>query len=59
MSAKNQAIQDIKDSLKREGKAFIAFRSELNPVMRRLVNDQLKEQKAWCLSAWSGKEDQL
>ena len=56
MTAKQQAIQDIKDSLKKEGKAFIAFRSELNPVMRKLVSNQLKEQKSWCMSAWSVKE---
>ena len=44
MSAKEQALIDIKKDLKKNNKCFLAFRSELNPVMRRLVYDQLKEQ---------------
>ena len=35
--AKIQAIQDIKDELKRERKAFMLFRKNLNPVMDELV----------------------
>ena len=40
-SAKTQALQDIKQELKREGKHFINFRSELNPVMRELVKSHI------------------
>lgn len=40
-SAKQQALQDIKEELKREGKSFIGFRSELNPVMRELVKSHI------------------
>lgn len=35
--AKMQAIQDIKDELKKERKAFMLFRKNLNPVMDELV----------------------
>ena len=58
MTAKEQALKDIKDELKREHKAFIAFKSELNPIMRKLVSEQIKEQKkiskktSYCLSMW-------
>ena len=45
MSAKQQAVQDIKESLKIQGKCFLAFRSELNPIMDTLVNEQLKAQE--------------
>lgn len=45
MSAREQAIQDIKDDLKKSNCFFIAFRKELNPVMRALVKEQLKAQK--------------
>lgn len=45
MSAKQQAILDIKKDLEKQGKCFIAFKSELNPVMNKLVNRQIKAQK--------------
>lgn len=45
MSAKDSAVQDIKESLKIQGKCFLAFRAELNPVMEKLVNEQLKAQE--------------
>ena len=51
-TAKNMAIRDIKEDLKEQNKlnstckCFIAFRSYLNPVMRRLVSEHLKEQKS-------------
>lgn len=45
MSAKEQAIQDIKDDLRKQGKSFLAFHRNLNPIMNRLVNKQLKEQE--------------
>lgn len=46
MTAKQKAIQDIKECLRQESKAFIAFRTELNPIMDELVKQQLKEQEA-------------
>ena len=47
MSAKQQAILDIKEELSRQGKCFIAFVEKLNPVMDYLVKEQLKEQEQW------------
>lgn len=59
MTAKQQALKDIKESLKKEERTFIAFRSELNPTMRRIVSEYLKEQKktktSYCLSCWTFK----
>ena len=49
MSAKEQAVLDIKNDLKAQGKCFIAFRSELNPVMHKLVTRQIMEQKQHAL----------
>lgn len=46
MTAKQKAIQDIKECLRQESKAFIAFRTELNPIMDELVEQQLKKQEA-------------
>lgn len=37
MSAKEQAIIDIQEELQREGKCFLAFRSELDPIMSSIV----------------------
>lgn len=45
MTAKQQAMEDIKNDLLEHGKCFIAFKSELNPIMRKLVSEQLKAQK--------------
>lgn len=45
MSAKETAIHDILEELRATHKSFIAFRSELNPVMRNLVKKQIKKQK--------------
>ena len=44
-NARIQAEKDIKESLRREGKVFIAFRSELNKEMDRLVKEQIRHQK--------------
>ena len=44
MTARQLAEQDIRKDLSRQGKSFLAFRSELNPVMRHLVRQQLREQ---------------
>lgn len=45
MSPKEQAILDIKNDLRQQGKSFLAFHKELNPVMDSLVNSQLKAQE--------------
>lgn len=57
MTARQQALKDIKDDLKKSGKSFIAFRSELNPAMQELVKEQLKEQRkiSFCMSSFSIK----
>lgn len=55
MTAKQQAIKDIKDELKGSGKCFITFHSELNPIMDSIVSEYLKEQKSMCLSCWTLK----
>ena len=43
-SAKQQAISDIKESLTLQGKCFLAFRAELDPVMEKLVEEESKKQ---------------
>ena len=57
MSAKDLAIQDIQSELERQGKSFLAFRTQLDPVMDSLVNEQLKlqEKASYCLSEYSKK----
>lgn len=45
MSARKQAVQDMMPELKKNHKSFIAFRRELNPVMRQLVTEQVKAQQ--------------
>lgn len=44
-SPKLDAVRDIKEELKNESRCFIAFRSYLNPVMKELVKQHVKEQK--------------
>ncbi len=46
MSARKQAIRDIKESLRMQGKCFLAFHRELNPIMDKLVNNQIKAQES-------------
>jgi len=46
MSAKQQAVRDIREALTEANKAFIAFHNELNPIMRKLVREQLEAQKS-------------
>ena len=41
MSAKEQAILDIHEELQRVKRDFIPFRNELNPVMDKIVSQQL------------------
>lgn len=45
MNARQQAEKDIRKELRSHSKSFIAFRTELNPVMRELVKNYIKEQK--------------
>lgn len=45
MTAKQSAIEDIKNDLKAQGRCFIAFRRNLNPTMRKLVSCHIREQK--------------
>lgn len=45
MTERQQAIKDIKEYLKGVGKSFLQFRTDLNPEMRELVDEQLKAQK--------------
>ena len=42
MSAKQQAILDIREELQRQGKCFIAFHSELNPAINQLVEEWIE-----------------
>ena len=56
-TAKQQAIKDIRDELKKNHKAFIAFKKVLNPVMDELVEEQIhaQERVSYCLSVWKVK----
>lgn len=45
-SAKAQAVADIMQDLHKNGKAFLAFRKDLNETMDELVNEQLEQQKS-------------
>lgn len=57
MTARQQAEKDIRESLSKEGRSFIAFRSELNRPIRAIVNQQLRAQrnlhKSYCLNGWA------
>lgn len=37
-TARAAALRDIKESLKKEGKCFLAFRSDLNSIMEEIVD---------------------
>ena len=45
MTAKQQALVDIQEDLNKNHKSFIAFRNELNTVMRKIVSEQIKNQR--------------
>ena len=45
MSARKQAVQDMMPELKKSNKSFIVFRRELNPIMKELVAQQIREQE--------------
>lgn len=59
MSAKEVAISDIKKELKKTHSFFIPFRKNLNPVMDRLVDEQINAQmnKTFCVSCWTIKDE--
>lgn len=44
MSVREIATQDIKEDLQKQSKCFLAFHSELDPIMDKLVREQLREQ---------------
>lgn len=44
MTAKEQAILDIKEELKEQHKSFLAFHKNLNSIMDRLVENQIRLQ---------------
>lgn len=45
MTAKEKAIEDIKEDLIRESRSFLAFRRKLDPVMKKMVSDYIELQK--------------
>lgn len=56
ITAKESAVQDIMEDLAIQGKSFLAFRRNLDPIMEELVEKELKAQEdrssskiAWCL----------
>lgn len=44
MTAYQSALQDIQDELSSTSKCFLAFRTELNPVMDYIVEEYSKAQ---------------
>lgn len=44
ITPKNIAIKDIKDALIAEDKCFISFIEKLDPIMDKLVKEQIKKQ---------------
>ena len=44
MSAKDYAVQDIQEELTKQGKCFLAFRSELDDIMDGIVHEFSEEQ---------------
>lgn len=47
MTAKQQALKDIRESLREEGKSFLMYRRELNKPIMALVREHIKEQKKY------------
>lgn len=45
MNAKKQAILDIKEDLKAQGKCFLAFHKELNSTINQIVKNHIKKQE--------------
>jgi hypothetical protein len=58
MTAKEQAVLDIQEDLKKEKKSFINFIKGLDPIMFALEHEWIarqEERKSWCVSAWTLK----
>ena len=45
MSVQELATRDIQEELSKNGKCFIAFHRELNPIMGKLVSIHIKSQQ--------------
>lgn len=45
MNAKEYAIRDIKEELKKHDKCFLAFHRELNYPIKTIINIYLKKQR--------------
>ena len=52
LSAKQQAIIDIKEDLRKQNKCFMSFKKKLNPIMEKIVNNHLKDQRHITTSLW-------
>lgn len=57
--AQQTALADIKKELSKEHKIFMQFRTELDHIMDKLVDEQVEKQEriSWCLSVFIVKED--
>ena len=44
MSVREQATLDIQEELSKQGKCFLAFRVDLDPIMEKLVEEESKKQ---------------
>lgn len=44
INARQMALHDIKVELESQNKCFIAFKVDLNPVMRKMVEEYIKQQ---------------
>lgn len=45
MTAKEQALKDIRESLRGEGKSFLAYSKVLNSVINAITEDYIKAQE--------------
>ena len=45
MNAKELAVKDIKEELKKYNKCFLAFHSELNNPIRKIIKSYIKKQE--------------
>lgn len=45
MSTREQAISNIKSELHKEGKAFIAYRTDLNKVIKEITKEYIQLQQ--------------
>lgn len=45
MNAKELAVRDIKEELRKYNKCFLAFHSELNSPIRKIIRSYIKKQE--------------